>query len=86
MLDIPIFRKSVKTVYGYEISPYEPLTYATLLSLMKIIGLLLVLLQPTRPYCLRYNAGNEFNQSGKSYVFLYLTSIVRELIIHTQVT
>lgn len=30
MLDVPVFRKSVKTKYSYEISPYEPLTYATL--------------------------------------------------------
>lgn len=72
MLDVPIFSKSVKTGYGYEISPYEPLTYATLLSLMKNISLILGLLQPTRPYCLRYNAGNEFNQSGECYVFLHL--------------
>ncbi|KAH8585592.1 hypothetical protein B0O99DRAFT_696323 [Bisporella sp. PMI_857] len=63
ILDVPIFRKSIKTGYGYEISPDQCLTYPTLLSLMKIIGLILGLLQPTRPYCLRYNAGNEFNQS-----------------------
>ena len=69
MLNVPIFSKSVKTGYGYEISPYEPLTYATLLSLMKNIGLILGLLQLTRPYCLRYNAGNEFNQSGECYIF-----------------
>jgi hypothetical protein len=69
MLDIPVFRKSIKTGYGYEISPTEPLTYATLLSLMKTIGLLLGLLEPTRPYCLRYNAGNEFNQSSKYSIF-----------------
>ena len=72
MLDVPIFRKSVKTGYGYEISPLEALTYTTLLSLMKVIGLILGLLQPTRPYCLRYNAANEFNQSGEYYALLYL--------------
>ncbi|KAH6714502.1 hypothetical protein BKA61DRAFT_673825 [Leptodontidium sp. MPI-SDFR-AT-0119] len=64
MLDVPIFRKSVRSGYSYEISPHEPLTYATLLSLMKAISLILRLLQPTRPYYLRYNAANEFNQSG----------------------
>lgn len=63
MLDIPIFRQSVKTLYGYEISPDQRLTYATLLSEMKAIGLIHGFLQPTRPYCLRYNAANEFNQS-----------------------
>jgi hypothetical protein len=44
MLDIPIFRKSVKTRYGYEILLHEPLTYPTLLSLIKVIGLILRLL------------------------------------------
>jgi hypothetical protein len=72
MLDVPIFRKSVKTGYGYKISPREPLTYPTLLSLMRVIGLILGLLQPTRPYCLRYNAANEFNQSGEYHVLLHL--------------
>ena len=65
MLDILIFRRLIKTVYGYEISPDLPLTYATLLAIMKIIGIILGFLQPTRPYCLRYNAANEFNQSGE---------------------
>jgi len=67
------FRKSVKTGYGYEISPHEHLTYPTLLSLMKVIGLILGLLQPTRPYCLRYNTANEFNQSGEYYAFPPIT-------------
>ncbi|KAI9769856.1 MAG: hypothetical protein M1840_003850 [Geoglossum simile] len=64
MLDVPVFRKSVRTGYGYEISPHEPLSYATLLSLMKAVGVIAGFLQPTRPYCLRYGAGNEFNQSS----------------------
>lgn len=70
LLDIPIFRKSVKTVFGYTISPDQRLIYATLLAWMKAIGLTLGLLQPTRPYCLRYNAGNEFNQSSKCHMLL----------------
>jgi hypothetical protein len=61
MLDIPIFRRSIKTAYGYEISSDLPLTYATLLAMMKIISIILGFLQPTRPYCLCYNAANEFN-------------------------
>jgi hypothetical protein len=65
MLDVFVFRKSVKTGYGYETSPTERLSYANLLSLMKEIGLILGLLDPTRPYCLRYNAANEFNKSSK---------------------
>lgn len=39
---------------------------------MKTIGLILELLEPTRPYCLRYNAANEFNKSGQYYMFLRL--------------
>jgi len=34
---------------------------------MKVIGLILSLLEPTRLYCLRYNTSNEFNKSGKLY-------------------
>ncbi|KAG9242311.1 hypothetical protein BJ878DRAFT_178488 [Calycina marina] len=52
MLDIPIFRKSIRTDYGYEISPDEHLTHATLLSLMKVIDLILGFLDPMHPYCL----------------------------------
>jgi Protein of unknown function (DUF3435) len=83
MLDVPIFRKSIKTGYGYEISPHEPLTYSTLLSLMKVIGLILGLLEPTRPYCLRYNAANEFNQSGEYYAFPHPRPWPRKLITYT---
>jgi hypothetical protein len=72
ILDIPIFRKSIRTGYGYEISPNKRLTYATLLSLIKIIGLILGFLDHTRPYYLHYNAGNEFNQSSKYFANLYL--------------
>jgi hypothetical protein len=72
MLDVPVFRKSVRTGYGYEISSHEPLTYATLLSSMKAIGVIAGFLQPRRPYCLRYNAGNEFNQSSEYHVFPHL--------------
>jgi hypothetical protein len=69
ILDVPVFRKSVRTGYGYEISPYESLSYATLLSLMKAVGVIAGFLQPTRPYCLRYGASNEFNQSGAYHIF-----------------
>jgi hypothetical protein len=69
ILDILVFQKSVRTGYGYEISPHEPLTYATLLSLMKAVGVIAGFLQPTRLYCLRYSAGNEFNQSSTYYIF-----------------
>ncbi|KAH0552930.1 hypothetical protein GP486_006872, partial [Trichoglossum hirsutum] len=38
ILDVPVFRKSVRTGYRYEISSYELLSYVTLLSLMKAVG------------------------------------------------
>ncbi|KAH0563164.1 hypothetical protein GP486_002272 [Trichoglossum hirsutum] len=64
MADIPVFRKSIRTPYGWEISPDQPLPYTTLLKWMKRLGVLTGFPQITRPYCLRYGAGNAFNQSG----------------------
>ena len=32
MADIPVFRKSIKTPYGWQISPDQPLLYTTLLK------------------------------------------------------
>ena len=86
ILDVPVFRKSVRTGYGYEISLYEPLSYATLLSLMKAVGVIAGFLQPTRPYCLRYGAGNEFNQSGAYHVFPNPPPYSRHANAHEQVT
>jgi hypothetical protein len=62
--NIPVFRKSVQTLYGSEISPDKPLPYATLTPWIKRIGVLTAFPQVARPYCLRYGAGNAFNQSG----------------------
>ncbi|KAH8663686.1 hypothetical protein BGZ60DRAFT_565713 [Tricladium varicosporioides] len=64
MAHIPVFRKSIRTAYGWEISPDQPLPYTTLLKWMKRLGVLTGFPQITRPYCLRYGAGNAFNQSG----------------------
>ena len=64
MADIPVLRKSIRTPYGWEISPDQPLAYTTLLKWMKRLGVLTGFPQITRPYCLRYGAGNAFNQSG----------------------
>ncbi len=68
MGNIPIFRKSITTVYGTEISPDEPLPYTTLRPLLIIIGILFGLFHVLRPYCLRYGAANTFNQSGTSSI------------------
>ncbi|CAG8980240.1 hypothetical protein HYALB_00009822 [Hymenoscyphus albidus] len=62
--NIPIFRKSIKTLYGWEISPDQKLPYSTLLPWMKKLGVLTGFPQITRPYCLRYGAGNAFNQNS----------------------
>ena len=72
--NIPIFRKSIGSAYGIEISPDQPLLYTILRPLFKTIGILYRLLYILRPYCLRYRAGNVFNQSGMS-IFLLSSSI-----------
>lgn len=59
MVNYPVFHKSIRTPYRWQISPDQPLPYTTLLKWMKRLG---VLPQITRPYCLRYGAGNAFNQ------------------------
>ena len=67
MANIPVFRKSIRTPYGWEISLDQPLPYTTLLKWMKRLGVLTGFPQITRPYCLRYGAGNAFNQSSAYY-------------------
>lgn len=70
--NIPIFRKSISTAYGTEISETEPLPYTTLLPLVKTLGVLTGFPQMHRPYGLRYGAGNAFNKSGLPYILLIL--------------
>jgi hypothetical protein len=69
MANVPLFRKPVKTLYGWEMATEEPLPYSTLLSAMRRLGVLTGFPQITRPYCLRYGAGNAFNQNGTSATF-----------------
>ena len=64
MANIHVFHKSIKTLYGWEISPDQQLPYSTLLPWMKKLGVLTGFPQITRPYYLRYGAGNAFNQSS----------------------
>jgi hypothetical protein len=61
MADIPVFHKSVRTLYSWEISPDQPLSYTTLLKWIKRLGVLTRFPQITRPYCLWYGANNAFN-------------------------
>lgn len=63
--NIPVFRKAVRTVHGWDISPDEPLPYATLLPWIRKLGEITGFAQVTRPYSLRYAGGKAFNENGK---------------------
>jgi hypothetical protein len=69
MANIPVFYKSIKTLSGWEILPDKQLPYLMFLSWMKKLGMLTGFPQIMHPYCLRYNVGNIFNQSGLYLVF-----------------
>lgn len=62
--DIPVFRKAVRSVNGWDISPSEPLPYSTLLPWIKTLGQVTAFGQVTRPYSLRYAGGKAFNENG----------------------
>ncbi|KAH9903876.1 C2H2 finger domain protein [Xylariomycetidae sp. FL2044] len=61
--DVCIFRRAVKTSSGLQISQAEPITYGMISVWIKRIGEILGLQYPTIAYTLRYNAGNELDQS-----------------------
>ena len=46
---IPVFRRSIKTFHGYEVSPDQPLRYSTLLSWIKDLGAITGFQQVARP-------------------------------------
>ncbi|KAJ9130294.1 hypothetical protein NKR23_g12269, partial [Pleurostoma richardsiae] len=60
--DVCLFRRAVRTLTGYDMSPTEPITYAMMAAWTKKIGEIMGLEIGTIPYNLRYNAGNEFDQ------------------------
>ncbi|KAF2415628.1 hypothetical protein EJ08DRAFT_673832 [Tothia fuscella] len=64
--DVPIFRRAVKTLHGWKISPNLPLSYSMLYPAMKKIGAIRGFPQITRLYALRYGAGKAFNDNGLS--------------------
>lgn len=64
MLDIPIFRKSCRTVRGIEIS-HEPLPDSTLRPWLRKIGEITGMDKVCHPYVLRYAAGKAFDGCGK---------------------
>jgi hypothetical protein len=63
--NIPVFRKAVRTVHGWDISPDEPLPYPTLFPWIRTLGEITGFAQVTRPYSLRHTGGKVFNENGK---------------------
>ena len=68
MDNIPVFRKAVKTLHGWEISPNLQLPYSTVAPWMKKLGAITGFRQISRPYTLRYAAGKAFDDNGKHLV------------------
>ena len=64
MKEVYVFRRAVKTLTGYDISPTEPITYNMMAGWIKRVGEILGLAYETIPYNLRYNAANEFDESS----------------------
>ncbi|OJD20357.1 hypothetical protein ACJ73_08309 [Blastomyces percursus] len=72
--DVPVFRKSERTLEGIEISATEALTYATIKLWIKRIGEIAAFRDIVRPYSLRYGAGKALDDSG------HISEAVRSLI------
>lgn len=62
--DIPVFRRTGRTLQGASISPEKALLYSTLLPWVKKMGLITGFRQIARPYSLRYGAGKALDSSG----------------------
>lgn len=65
-----IFRRAVETLGGYELSPNEPISSSMITSWIKRIGEILGFGYTTVLYCLRYNAGNAWDQSCTYFYFV----------------
>jgi hypothetical protein len=79
MLDnIPVFRKAVRTLHGWNISSHEPLPYSTLLPWIRTLGEVTGFAQVTRPYSLIYGGGKAFNENGKSCDLFYARCIMQD--------
>lgn len=63
--DVPVFRKSVRTLERIEISDTEALRYSTIKPWITRIGEILTFRAILRPYSLRYGAGKALDNSGK---------------------
>ncbi len=64
MKDVFIFRRAIKTLVGYEVSPDTRITYQMMSGWIKRIGELLGLEIPNDPIQLADNAGNAFDKSS----------------------
>jgi hypothetical protein len=79
--NVPVFRKAVRTLHGWEISPNEPLPYSTLLPWIRTLGEVTGFSQVTRPYSLRYAGGKAFNENGKSYDLFYARCTMQDAVL-----
>lgn len=68
--DICIFRRAVKMLIGYEMSPDKPISYSMMREWIKRVGELTGFEVPTIPYNLRYNAANAFDRSSMFLSYL----------------
>ena len=66
--NIPVFRKAIRTLHGWEISSILQLPYSTVAPWMKKLGAITGFRQIARPYTLRYAAGKAFDDNGKHVV------------------
>lgn len=62
--DVYVFPQAVKTLVGYEISPNEHISPATIAGWIRRVGELTGFEVPTIPYNLRCNAANVFDRSS----------------------
>ncbi|OJD22915.1 hypothetical protein ACJ73_05741 [Blastomyces percursus] len=62
--NIPVFRKSERTLEQVKISTTEALTYGTIKPWIKSIGEISAFREILRPYSLRYGAGKALDNSG----------------------
>ncbi|PGG95045.1 hypothetical protein AJ79_10301 [Helicocarpus griseus UAMH5409] len=72
--NVPVFRKSERTLEQIEISASEALTYSTIRPWIRRIGELSAFRDIVRPYSLRYGAGKALDNSG------HVSEAVRSLI------
>jgi hypothetical protein len=68
--EVPLFRRAVKTLTGFEMSITGRISYGMMAAWIKKIGEVLGRLYTTICYSLRYNAGNELDGSRKLHLLI----------------